>query len=104
MNENTGKAPGLLSAITVFANLALLAVIILFLSIDSIPGAHEGHAIGLILAGMYSYGFALICFVVGAGYFGFKSFFLDQPAKGWHWLVLAWSFIELLIPPAHFLI
>ncbi|WP_374582651.1 hypothetical protein [Pseudoduganella sp.] len=103
MNEHTGKAPGLISAIIIFANLALLLVIIMFLGLDSVPGAHEGHAIGLALLGMYTYGFALLCLVVGLGYFGIKSYFLEQPAQGWQWLLLVCLFIELTIPPYYFL-
>lgn len=103
MNQQSSQAARLISAVTIFANAALLVVTILLLSLDSISGAHEGHAVGLVMLGIYAYGFALFCMVVGGGYFIFKSFFSDQPAQGWQWLVLAWSFIQLAIPPLYFL-
>ena len=106
MQRINGKVADFIAAGVVVGGLPLLAFMVLFFNLMAERNAGHpggGDAIGLAIMSLLAYGLALLCLVLGASYFLSKRNRDNLLPKPWHWMMLTWSVVEVMVPVLYIL-
>lgn len=105
MQRFSEKNADFVGAGVVVGGLPLLAFMVLFFNLTAARKAGHpggGDAVGLAIMSLFAYGLALLSLVVGAAYFRYKRIRDNLLLKPWHWMALALSVMEVIVPILYF--